>query len=100
MLGEEETQGASKANRCRKPNLLVALTVVSVVLGVLFAGFFMMAAWNHNPQGEFHSEEGIQWANWLEIGIAAFVVAEIPVAAGWIANWVRERKHNRAVPRA
>jgi len=51
--------------------------VAGIVAGVLGAGAMMTIAWEHNPQGEFHGAAGIQWHNWLPIGVVWFV----PIAA-------------------
>ena len=33
----------------------------------------LYAAWDHNPQEEFHTDVEIHWKAWLPIGIAMFL---------------------------
>lgn len=44
--------------------------IVSCAVGVLSALFMMGLAWQHNPQGEIHTEDGINWPYWLLIGFS------------------------------
>jgi len=45
-----------------------------VCAGIVVAGVMMYIAWDHNPQGEFHSGElGVNWADWLFLGFSWFV---------------------------
>jgi hypothetical protein len=44
------------------------------MLGVCVAAFMMYAAWDHNPQGEFHDETGIHWLYWFGIGFNWFAI--------------------------
>jgi hypothetical protein len=37
------------------------------------AAFVMYAAWQHNPQGEFHSAAGVDWKAWLGLGLVWFL---------------------------
>jgi hypothetical protein len=39
----------------------------------MVAAFMMYAAWQHNPQGEIHSDGAIDWSNWLLIGFSWFL---------------------------
>ena len=57
---------------------------VFIVFGILLAALAMFAAWQHNPQGEFHNNDGIQWTSWLSVGASWFVAAQIPSAVGWV----------------
>lgn len=38
------------------------------------------AAWQHNPQGEFHDESGIRWGSLLVIGASWFLLVFVPCA--------------------
>jgi hypothetical protein len=51
------------------------LLAVFVMIGVGLGGLMMAGAWQHNPQGEFHDESGIQWGPWLGLGLGWFIVA-------------------------
>jgi hypothetical protein len=62
----------------QKPTLGVLARLILVaftLLGLCFGAFAMYAAWQHNPQGEFHDETGVHWIDWLSIG--GFWVAAI-----------------------
>lgn len=53
--------------------------VIAALFGLALAALAMFAAWEHNPQGEFHelAAEGttiIHWTGWLLIGAGWFVV--------------------------
>jgi hypothetical protein len=50
------------------------LGTLFVLLGLAVAAFFMNAAWEHNPQGEFHEvavdgSELIHWGRWGLVGL-------------------------------
>ena len=47
--------------------------ILSGVLGLLAAAFMMSAAWDHNSQGEIHSDGVIDWSYWLLIGFSWFL---------------------------
>jgi hypothetical protein len=47
--------------------------IAGCVLGAMVAGFVMYAAWDHNPQEEFHGMNGIQWLPWFGVGLSWFV---------------------------
>ena len=34
----------------------------------------MLAAWDHNPQAVFHDEYGINWVNWLTVGLSWLII--------------------------
>jgi len=51
------------------------VTAVCSVPGFLVGAFAMWAAWQHNSQGEIHSNEtGIDWPYWFFIGASWFIV--------------------------
>ena len=59
---------------CLLKRLLSSLTHPAI-LGLLAATFTMSAAWDHNPQGEFHNEEtGINWPGLLLVGLSWFAL--------------------------
>jgi hypothetical protein len=47
--------------------------IAGCVLGIMVSGFVMYAAWDHNPQGEFHGTNGVQWLHWFGLGLSWFV---------------------------
>src|SRR4051812_26755775 len=56
---------------------LAVAAAIPVLVGLAAAAFFMFAAWDHNPQGEFHelAPNGttiVHWADWLPIGVEGF----------------------------
>lgn len=53
--------------------------VVAVAVGSLLAGLNMYAAWQHNPQCEFHCEGAVNWGSWLLVG-GSWLVAGSAVA--------------------
>jgi type VI protein secretion system component VasK len=53
-------------------------------LGFAVAALAMYAAWDHNPQGEFHelADDGtrlIHWGAWAAVGLVWFVVVVVPL---------------------
>jgi hypothetical protein len=49
------------------------------LLGLCIAAFAMYAAWQHNPQGEYHDETGVHWIDLITIGFFWFAaIAGIP----------------------
>jgi hypothetical protein len=69
---------------------LFAITLLGIFAGVTA----MYAAWEHNPQGEFHDETGVHWADWCGVGLSWFaVVSGIPwVIAGVITAVARRHR--------
>ena len=64
------------------------ILALALLFGLGGAAFMMYAAWQHNPQGEFHETDGsgtIHWLSWLPIGAgwfgAAFGLAWLPASA-------------------
>jgi len=59
-----------------------------------FGGFapgvlMMQAAWEHNPQGTIHNENGIEWSYWLLIGFSWFVpVFVVLIVVSYFAAWL------------
>ena len=57
----------------------------SAMIGVAAGLFAMWAAWDHNPQQEFHGVDGVNWSAWLAIGaswtVAIGGVCWVPLAA-------------------
>ncbi len=63
--------------------------IMSSVLGLLVAAFMMNAAWQHNPQGEIHSEGFIDWGYWLLIGFTWFLPVFIVTGlVGLLFSWL------------
>lgn len=61
----------------------VAILVVFTLFGLLVGGLMMYAAWQHNPQGEFHDETGVHWGYWLLLGFLWFIfITGVPYAIG------------------
>lgn len=53
--------------------------VIATLCGLALGAFAMFAAWEHNPQEEFHTlaADGtitIQWGGWLLIGVGWFLL--------------------------
>ncbi len=48
--------------------------LIGTILGLGAAILTMYAAWQHNPQGEFHEGSVLHWMPWLYIGASWFVV--------------------------
>jgi hypothetical protein len=57
-----------KTNPFRFPFL--RFVMISGVFGLAVGGFMMAAAWDHNPQREFHGPGVIHWDAWLPIGVS------------------------------
>lgn len=57
----------------------IAITI-GVVLGALAAALSMFAAWDHNPQGEFHASGNVHWRSLLAVGGSWFVALGTPSA--------------------
>ena len=60
---------------------------------MLVGGLMMYIAWQHNPQGEFHGTNGVEWSAWLLVGASWFVpvtvAAAVVVGVVWTtANWI------------
>lgn len=47
---------------------------IALAVGSVVGAFNMYAAWQHNPQCEFHCEGTIVWGNWLLVGASWLVV--------------------------
>ena len=56
-------------------NAAAILGTLFVLLGVAVAAFFMSAAWEHNPQGEFHEAavNGGELIHWGRLGFVGLV---------------------------
>jgi hypothetical protein len=68
---------------------LVAASVLGSLPGLVGGGLMMLAAWQHNPQGEIHnSETGIAWSYWLLIGASWFAVISGGVALAAVLSWL------------
>ena len=59
--------------------MLLSLALGASV-GALAAAATMTAAWDHNPQGEFHEAGVVHWADWLFVGGSWFVVIGLGVS--------------------
>ena len=76
-----------------KPKINTGLSELLVfwIPGIAFGIWMMCAAWDHNPQGEFHNENGVEWGNLLGIGLGWFVaVSGIPTLI-WATLKLMER---------
>jgi hypothetical protein len=51
--------------------------IVGIIGGALVAAWMLAAAWDHNPQEEFHGVTGVHWAAWLPMGLAWFVAVAV-----------------------
>jgi len=49
------------------------IAFMACAIGSLIAAFMMYAAWQHNPQCEFHCEGAVNWWHWLSVGASWFV---------------------------
>ncbi len=61
------------------------LLVCCALLGAAVAAFMMFAAWQHNPQGEFHElasdgSELVHWGYWGLLGVLWFLFVFVPTA--------------------
>lgn len=57
--------------------------MLAVGVALLLGSAILYVTWEHNPQNEFHSEEGVNWGAWLPYGgIAAIIgfIVTIPLA--------------------
>ena len=52
---------------------MMLLVFSTTMLGLIFAAFMMYLAWEHNPQGEIHNENGIDWWYWFLVGLSWFL---------------------------
>ena len=61
--------------------------LAGIASGIVVGAFAMAAAWDHNPQGEFHDAGGIHWVGWLAVGLGWFlpVTGGVSVLAGALA---------------
>ena len=63
----------------------------------------MAAAWQHNPQGEFHDAVAVHWAAWLSVGASWLGVVGVVSALACRAllllvdRWAR-RQRDRSAP--
>jgi hypothetical protein len=51
---------------------IVHLSLAWSIPAAAIAAFAMYAAWQHNPQGEFHSVGRVAWTAWLGLGLFWF----------------------------
>jgi hypothetical protein len=51
------------------------------ILGAIAAVLTMLTAWQHNPQSEFWSEDGVDWLALGSVGAAWFTIVAVPVTA-------------------
>jgi cell division protein FtsX len=70
--------------------------LVGTLSGLVAGGLMMQAAWEHNPQGAIHNENGIEWSYWLLIGFSWFLpvffaLAVVSYFAAWLAKLLRTR---------
>ena len=64
------TESARNAlTACDIVRLLFAWTLPAAGIAALMMYF----AWQHNPQGEFHSAAGVEWKTWLGLGLVWFL---------------------------
>ena len=57
---------------------------VWLVLALVITALVMYIAWTQNPQGAFHDQSGVQWANWLSIGSIPFVMLGGLITGGYL----------------
>jgi hypothetical protein len=69
--------GASLPPSRRAARLVLGFGLLA---GLLLGGAMTDAAWQHNPQGEFHDESGIRWGSLLVIGASWFLLVFVPCA--------------------
>ena len=62
-------------NRRHRQWLLAAIASLSI--GLLVVVLVMLAAWDHNPQEEFHDVTGIRWRAWLTVGGSWLLVISV-----------------------
>ncbi len=69
---------------------------IGALFGLFAALLVVYGAWVHNPQGEFHGEEGVAWMELSLIGsvclvvvgsLVVFVVLSIQHLLRWVARW-------------
>jgi hypothetical protein len=70
--------------------------VVALVLGLAMGCIAMYAGWQHNPQGEFHSEDGVDWVWLLAIGLSwavpvAFLSMVVIESLRFVVESIRDR---------
>ena len=67
---------------------------LGAVIGALVASGMLYVAWDHNPQGEFHGELGVNWANWLFLGFSWFVPVSLvsSLISGTIISILNRRR--------
>ena len=63
---------------------LTLLAALCALPGLAMAAFAMFAAWDHNPQGEFHTRAAdgslvIHWGGWIAIGLSWFLLVFAPL---------------------
>lgn len=49
--------------------------VPGILFGFVVSAMMMYFAWQHNPQGEIHSGEVVEWGYLLQIGASWFLVS-------------------------
>jgi len=64
----------------RKQLVFITLALLWVVLSASLAGTVMYAAWDHNPQGEYHENGTTNWGDLLLLGAPVFLFAGGPFA--------------------
>ncbi|MBI3561163.1 MAG: hypothetical protein HY080_05535 [Gammaproteobacteria bacterium] len=70
--------------------------LVGCVGGLIVGGFMMVAAWEHNPQGAIHNENGIEWGYWLFIGVSWFLPVFVVLAVvSYIAVRLAKSPHTK-----
>jgi hypothetical protein len=72
------------------------------LLGLCLGALIMFAAWDHNPQGEFHEETGVHWLYWplRNWGVASLLVSSLLIGAPFMLFWWTLTKANYDVRNA
>jgi hypothetical protein len=71
-----------------KPRSLKLVTCIALTAGITFSAMAVGAAWDHNPQEEFHSADQVHWGALLSIGLSWLVVISSMFG---LAGWLRSR---------
>jgi len=74
--------------KAKEPRRWVRAAGPSLVFALAAAALAMTAAWEHNPQGDFHVNGRVVWRPWLAIGGSWFVLVyafSIAVIRGGVA---------------
>jgi ABC-type phosphate/phosphonate transport system permease subunit len=93
----------NKTHRGLRRTVAIAASIATFA-AVVVSAFAMYAAWDHNPQGEFHEtfRDGttvIHWGDWLGIGLSWFLMVGVPIFLGAVGIGVLRRKLSKTPTR-